>query len=750
MSDTVFKKVDFSLGSLVNQIESGQIGLPDIQRPFVWKNAKVRNLFDSMYRGYPVGYFLFWENGDPGANRAIGTDHKQSIPSLLIVDGQQRLTSLYAVLKGIAVVRENYDSEKIEIAFNPLEGTFEVADAAIRKDKAFIPDISMIWSSKTDLFEFAETFLKDLRASREVSEEEAKRIKSALSRLSSLTHFPFTALQLTSNVDETQVSEVFVRINSEGKKLNQSDFILTLMSVFWDDGRASLEAFCREARKPTTGAASPFNHFIRPGPDQMLRASIGVGFRRAKLTTVYSILRGKDLDTGIFSAERRIQQFEILKSAQAQVLNLQHWHDFLKILILAGYRSERMISSEAAVIFAYMLYLLGRNVYKVPEHQLRRVIAQWFFMSALTGRYTSSAESAMEFDLASLRPVESGDDFVETLRKVCASRLTSDYWKINLPTQLATSAARSPALFAYFAALNLVRARVLFSDHLVSDLMDPAMNANRSSLERHHIFPKNFLKSSGIVDPRETNQIANFTMVEWGDNAAIADKPPEVYFTALAARFSPQQLAQMEDWHALPSGWQNLNYNSFLQRRRELMADIIHRGYDVITADETAPDQGQAISLDDIIQEGESGTTEFKSTLRINLHTQTPDPKIELSCLKTIAGFLNAAGGTLVIGVGDDGTAIGMEADKFPNEDKMNLHLVNLIKDRIGPQFMLYIHPHFDDYDDKRVLIVSCAQAKSPVFVKDGSTERFYFRTGPSTAELSASQTQAYVKHKFG
>ena len=112
MSDTVFTKVDYTLGALVHKIELGEIGLPDIQRPFVWKNSKVRDLFDSMYRGYPVGYPLLWENG-LADDRTIGVDTKAKPPRLVIVDGQQRLTSLYAVIKGVRVMRDNYESENI-------------------------------------------------------------------------------------------------------------------------------------------------------------------------------------------------------------------------------------------------------------------------------------------------------------------------------------------------------------------------------------------------------------------------------------------------------------------------------------------------------------------------------------------------------------------------------------------------------------------------------------------------------------
>jgi len=226
MSETVFTKVDYDLGSLVKYIGLGEIGLPDIQRPFVWKNAKVRDLFDSMYKGYPVGYLLFWQNALVDATRTIGTDLKQKPPRLVIVDGQQRLTSLYAVIRNISVLRENFENELIQIAFNPLEGRFEVADAAIRRDKSFIPSISVLWNEKTDLFEVVESYLESLSASREVTNEESKVIKKALSKLQGLLSFPFTALELAPDIDEEAVSDVFVRINSKGTPPKPGRFYL--------------------------------------------------------------------------------------------------------------------------------------------------------------------------------------------------------------------------------------------------------------------------------------------------------------------------------------------------------------------------------------------------------------------------------------------------------------------------------------------------------------------------------------------
>lgn len=749
MSETVFKQVNYDLGSLTKFIELGEIGLPDIQRPFVWKNAKVRDLFDSMYQGYPVGYLLLWQNAYDEDTKAIGTDSKQKPPRLLIVDGQQRLTSLYAVVKGIPVIRENYDAETIAIAFNPLQEKFEVADAAIPRDKAYIPNISKVWSKDASLFALLSEYLEGLESTREVQADERKKIEKALTKLHGLMSFPFTALELASDINEEQVADVFVRINSKGTPLNQADFILTLMSVFWDEGRSALEDFCRQARTPTAGKASPFNHFIHPDPSQLLRVSVGLGFKRGRLKYVYSILRGKDLETETFSSERRDAQFEVLKKAQERALNLQYWHDFLKAILAAGYRSSKLISSENNLLFAYILYLLGRTEYAVDEFTLRRLIARWFFMSAITGRYTGSPESQMEFDLARFRGLEGPEQFGAVLTEICDATLTSDFWSITLPTDLATSSAQSPSMFAYFASLNLLDARVLFSDRKVGELMDPSTTGNKAPLERHHLFPKAWLKELGITEIRDTNQIANYALVEWGDNIKISDQPPAQYYPLLKARFSGKDLERMCHWHALPDGWEVMDYQDFLRKRRELIAKIIEEAYQLLS--ENGPKKnGSEIPVSQIVQQGETTTVEFKSTLRINLHTGDRDPRMELSVLKTIAAFVNAGGGTLVIGVTDNGDVLGIDNDKFESEDKMYLHLVNLLKDKIGAAHMIYIHPRFEDHDDCRVLAVECLKGKSPLFVKDGNTERFYVRTGAATSELVGGQMQEYIQKRFG
>ena len=576
---TLFKEVNYNLNTLIQQIDLGAIGLPDIQRPFVWKDTKVRDLFDSMYKGYPVGYFLFWANANVDGTKGIGTGEKQKHPSLLIVDGQQRLTSLFAVVKGHEVIRSNYQATNIVIAFNPLEEKFEIPDASIKRNPRFFQNISDMWRDDADVFEIAEEYIDRLKLSVPLSDQEIKKIRKSFSNLTNLVSYPFSALELSAEIDEEQVADVFVRINSQGKKLNQADFILTLMSVFWENGRKDLEYFCKTCREPTIGSASPFNYLIMPNPDQMLRVSVGLAFRRARLQYVYSILRGKDLETGEFSSERRDNQFSKLREAQEKVLDIVLWHEFLKSIKQAGFARSDYISSANNLLYAYTFFLIGRVELNVSLFDLKKLIAKWFFMCSITGRYTGSPETAMESDLARIRGVEEASEFVNVLEEIITSQLTEDFWKTTLPLDLATSSPTSPSLYAYYASQYILGVNGLFSKLLVSDLLQEGLRSKKSALERHHLFPKAWLKKNGVEDKTQQNQIANYALVEWSDNIEISDKHPSEYLQQYVNRFTEEEVEAMYWNHALPQDWENMEYHDFLLARRKLIADVIKEAY---------------------------------------------------------------------------------------------------------------------------------------------------------------------------
>lgn len=745
---TIFSPSSEPIVTLIEDIDRGKIGLPELQRPFVWPNVNVRDLFDSLYRGYPAGFLLFWKTGGDGTLKNIGTGTKQSVPELAIVDGQQRLTSLYAVIKGAEVLRANFKKERIEIAFNPLSERFDVADAAIRKDRSYISNISTLWAASYNQRQFREAFIKQISETRELTDDEKGRIEDAINRLHDLTKYSFTALTLNASVDEQTIAEVFVRINGKGKPLNQADFIMTLMSVFWEKGRVDLETFSHKAAMPSDGQSSPFNHFIKPSPDQMLRATVGLALKRARLENVYSALRGRDPATGLDNPEKREGQFALMQEAQQSVLNLTNWHHFLDALKLAGYRGQKMISSEAAIIYCYVLYLIGIRDYGIDRTTVRQVVAEFFFMAAMTGRYTNSPETRFEADLSMVRGLADGGAFVTRLREICATTLTGDYWEITLPSQLATSAARSPSLFAYQAALIKLDAPVLFSPMKIAAMVDPAVKGSKASLEQHHLFPRGYLEDQGVKDLKLINQIANFAAVEWPDNLKIGKQAPAIYVPALDAALSGNERDGLYRLHALPHLWWEMPYDEFLIARRLRMAQVVRDAWKKLVGD-TKTEETKPASAAELIAGGETGAVEFKATLRTNLHTGQPDEKMHLSALKTIAGFLNAKGGTLLIGVSDNGEVLGLDADGFVNEDKMGLHLVNLIKDRIGDVFLPYIHPHFEDQDGGRILTIRCERGPKAAFVKDGAQQRFFVRGGNATTELMGPSITDYVKQRF-
>jgi hypothetical protein len=580
---TLFKEVNYNLTTLIQQIDLGVIGLPDIQRPFVWKDTKVRDLFDSMYKGYPVGYFLFWANANIEGTKGIGTASKQKHPTLLIVDGQQRLTSLYAVVKGQEVIRENYEKANIVIAFNPLEEKFEIPDASIKRNPRYFQNISELWQDDADLFEITDQFIDRLKQSVDISADEIKKIRKAFNNLTNLEGYPFSALELSAEIDEEQVADVFVRINSQGKKLNQADFILTLMSVFWEDGRRDLEEFCRLCRVPSKDSASPFNYLIDPNPDQMLRVSVGLAFRRARLQYVYSILRGKDLDSGDFSVERREKQFQNLQIAQSKVLNIVNWHEFIKSIKQAGFARHDYISSDNNLLYAYIFFLIGREDIKMDLYDLKKLIAKWFFMCSITGRYTGSPETAMESDLARIRGIESPEQFKKVLDEIIEGQLTNDFWSLTLPMDLSTSSSTSPSLYAYYAAQYIIGANGLFSKLKISDLLQEGLRSKKSALERHHLFPKAWLERNGVSDQTQRNQIANYALVEWNDNINISDTEPSKYLPNYLNRLTNEDKVKMYYWHALSENWEQMDYFDFLIDRRKRIAQVVKDAYETIS-----------------------------------------------------------------------------------------------------------------------------------------------------------------------
>ena len=574
-NELLFKFSEFSIAQLVEYVDTGIIALPELQRPFVWDAVKVRDLFDSLYRGMPIGVIILWEIYEGAPSKPIGGNKVES-PKYVVIDGQQRLTSFYAVIKNRGVFSKNFRQTKLKIAFNLLDERFEVWDAAIEKDPRWIPNISEIFE-KGNSFSFVKDLIQKLKGSGiEFSED---KIASEIGRIYNIQDFKVQAIELFSKVDLEEVAEIFVRINSKGKVLNQSDFIMTLMSVYWDEGRKEIEEFCEKSRKAPVekNDPSPFNVIgIEPYPENIVRSLIGYGFLRGRLKYAYLALRGRDLETEQESEEVRERNFSILKESQKEVLDLTNWHGFIKEISDAGFVNRSLITSDNAFYATYSIYLLLKK-FGVDYDTISSFIKEWFAFSILTQRYTSSPESVIERDLMMFKDVTSKNvyEIVKKMRNIIDVTLTDDYWKLTLPNNLETSSTRSPSFVLYLASLVRKDAYILFSDTKLKDYLSPLFKFKKKPIDIHHIFPKNYLKKLGIEDRKLVNQVGNLVYVEYKKNIKIADKPPKEYFEDLQKIYSTESLEEMLNSHAIPENFFEMDYQTFLNERRKLMAKEI-------------------------------------------------------------------------------------------------------------------------------------------------------------------------------
>ena len=587
----IFTNTTLSVDYLTQRIDNGQLGLPELQRPFIWKDVKVRDLFDSMMKGFPIGYLMLWASPELEKKKTIGSaEHKYDSPSEVIIDGQQRLTSLYAVMKGKPVVNSRYMERYIIISYNPLRNEFQVGCQATKLDPEWIYNISEAYTA-TSQFSYINAFLRNLREGRkrnikEVSQREEDIISEHINSLINLRNYTLPVFDIKADADEESVSEIFVRVNSGGIALKQNDFILTLLSLYWDEGRREIERFCIESTKPDKSRVTSYNNITEVKAQDIVRVFMAYVFDRGRLKYGYKLLRGADFDNkGAVDPSLREQRLEMLKEKLPDVLNVNNWHEFLKSVMNAGYMSDDMILSHNAIIYSYAFYLIAKYRFKTSFEENMHLTSLWFFYAELISLYSASFESTVENQLNVIKELSSLDEYKKFILSRVEERLTDDYFKITLlgSEGLAVSGRGNNAWYAYIASLNILNAKILFSKSSIPvyRLFEPGVNGKRKSLEKHHLFPKAYLKELGYKDAM-INQMANYAYIDWKDNAGILDKSPAVYYPEICKGRSQDEILCMEEENALPHGWEHMSYDEFLIERRKLMAIKIKAAYEFL------------------------------------------------------------------------------------------------------------------------------------------------------------------------
>jgi len=584
--------------TLLTWVKSGEIAIPEIQRPFVWEATKVRNLLDSLYQGYPIGYLIAWRN--PTVKLKDGTP---SAGKRILIDGQQRVTALMAALLGREVLTKDYETVRIRIAFHPQEERFEVANPAIRKDVAWIGDVAEVFAPDASLTELTDTYTEKNPAA------DRKRVSRVLEKLRKIINNHVGVIELADDLDIETVTEIFIRVNSAGTELSQADFAMSKIAVNETYGgnllRKAIDYFCHLAVAPEflsriekndkAFAASEFLPQMRwlkdtnddiyaPTYTDMLRVAFTSEFGRGKLQDLVALLSGRNFETKQFEEAIAEESFAKLKKGIVAFINKTHFERITMILRSAGFVTSDLIGGRNAVNFAYILYLRGRSE-GMPAADLERLVRRWYAMSILRGRYTGSPETAFDFDI---RQIEARGlaDYVDA---VIENELPESFWTGMLPQLMDTSSGQSPYFLAYQAAqVKLGDRGFLSRDITVLDLL-----MNRSDV--HHVYPKKHLKAQGLARGRY-NQIANFVLAQSEINIAIGDKAPEKYFAELADQCNggKRKYGGITDAAELRANLR-MNcvpetmidgeipaYDAFLDQRRRLMAQKIKAWFEAL------------------------------------------------------------------------------------------------------------------------------------------------------------------------
>lgn len=588
----LYSVTQYPIEVLLSSVKAGDIAIPEIQRPFVWKATKVRNLLDSLYQGYPVGYLITWRN--PTVKLKSG---ELSAGKRILIDGQQRVTALMASLLGRKVLTKDYKTVRIRIAFHPGEERFEVRNPAIARDGAWIDDVASMFGAEYDLLELIEQYAeRNPNANR-------RNIGKVLQKVERIINNPVGMIELDENLDIETVTEIFIRVNSAGVELSQADFAMSKIAVNEEFGgnvlRKAIDYFCHLAVAPEyfssieendpAFARSEFLPKMRwlkyvnddiydPTYTDMLRVAFTSEFGRGKLQDLVALLSGRNFETRDYEEAVAEESFARLKDGVLAFMSKTHFERFVMILKSAGFIIDSLMHSRNAINFAYIIYLRGRKD-GLRDNDIERLVRRWYVMSILTGRYGGSPETTFDFDIRQIN--EQGlQTYAEA---VIENELPSTFWTGILQQEMNTASARSPYFIAYQAAqAKLGDLGLLSTDITVRDLL--LLHG-----DKHHIFPRKHLKGKGLT-PARYNQIANLAITQSEINIAIGDAPPEKYFGYLVneqCNGGKGRYGGIDDEAALRANLvancipekvldgKPLNYEGFLTERRQLMADKI-------------------------------------------------------------------------------------------------------------------------------------------------------------------------------
>ena len=604
MDKQKYNNYPLAISQILGLIEANDIAIPEIQRPFVWRRSQVRDLMDSLYKGYPTGYIIIWKN--PSVKLKDGT---MSQGKKVLIDGQQRITALMTAIAGKKIVFDDYSEGRIKISFDPIAALSDNPDAELfavqtpahLKSKRWIPDIAEIFSDNFSSRTFVNQYLIDN------PDVDGDAIEKVIGSLRNLQHCNIGVIELDASLDIDIVTDIFIRINSKGTALSQGDFVMSKIAADEVHGGNTLRKvidyfahLCKDGtffnkikEKDTAFAASPYLSKLEwlkddketvydPECDDILRVAFMHRCKRAKLADLVALLSGRDFVTREFKEEIVESTYNDLKAGIENVINGYNFSQFMLAIRSAGFTSKRLVNSVMAIDFAYAIYLLLQESKEVPVDEIKSLVQRWYVLSVLTARYSGSPESSFAKDIRRI-----GEVGVKTaLKEIEDATLSDNFWSIQLDQNLTYVSSINPTYQVFLAAQNFFKKDSLLSHIPVGELVNLGGDI-------HHIFPKQYLVDNGY-DKYSYNQVANYAYLDTPVNIKVGKKAPKEYFNEAldeireqgetsfkAIKSESEFMSNLED-NCIPAEilqMDHTQYSDFLVARRAKMTALIRSYY---------------------------------------------------------------------------------------------------------------------------------------------------------------------------
>jgi len=510
---------------------------------------------------------------------------------------------------------------------------------------------------------------------------------------------------LDKDLSYEEVAIIFVRVNSLGMKLRGSDLALALITSRWRDSLKLFEKFQEECEEK----------WFSVDLGLIVRALVVFATNQSRFKTV-----------GTTPLDRLTSAWDKAKDGLRFAVN------FLRAN--AGVEDESLLSSPLFLIA--LAYYADRHDYRVTPDE-ENVLRRWLYIGIARGHYSrGSSESVLDADL---RVIQSGAGPQGLLEL-----LAQQFGRLDFePSELAGRGERSGLFPVAYLALKAKGAK----DWRTRLGLSLSHQGRTHTVEYHHIFPKALLKKFDY-DKSEVNEIANMAFVSGGTNRKLGTTPAEKYLSGVLEDQGREAL----DQHCIPLDpelWKGDRFRDFLEYRRRALTEAIN---EFIL--DSHRERGTVIDIRRLIAAGESEQLEFKTSARWDHREGKPNKSLEDVVVKAIGGFLNGKGGTLLIGINDDGAIIGLDADygtlgRHPNRDGYQQFLVNLISASMGKDIATQVRIEFHAIEGDDVCSVRVPAALQPVFVIGGQGQRFFVRVGNTTQEFSIKDAMNYIRARW-